>query len=190
MAALSRVVPHPPNFAPITAMAVFSGWYFLTYGSALLVVIASMVASDVALAMLHGDWSYLFHTTLPAIYVSFALIIALSRWIARQRRDGKAAVVALVGGSTVFFVLSNFAVWAFGTLYPHTLEGLATCYLMAVPFYHINGLAPFELVRNMVVGDLFYGTLLFGLGTLVERVSMTYPSPVTKEVHQLRSQEG
>ncbi len=168
-AAASRVLPHPPNFAPMTAMAVFAGWVFPRYWSAIVAVAATMLISDIGLALLRDDWGYLFHGMLPIIYGTFAIITALSRSITRRRRSFGGVLLALVSGSLLFFVVSNFFVWALGTMYPHTLDGLATCYAMAIPFYHVNGLAPFELVRNAIAGDLVYTCAIWGAYFIVNR---------------------
>lgn len=169
LAAASRVLPHPPNFAPITAMAVFAGWVFPRYWLAVAAVTATMFISDVGLALLHDNWGYLIHGMLPIVYGTFAIMIALSRTIARQRRSYSGVLVALVSSSLLFFVVTNFFVWAFGTMYPHTLDGLATCYAMAIPFYHVNGLAPFELLRNAIAGDLVYTCVIWGAYFVVNR---------------------
>ncbi|MCS7000094.1 MAG: hypothetical protein NZ481_04370 [Candidatus Kapabacteria bacterium] len=162
-AAMSRLIPHPPNFAPVTAMAVFAGWTFPSFGSGVITVLGTMLVSDTALALVHNDWGYLFHSMLPVVYGTFVLIITISRIVASVRRSFIRGIGSLLLGSTIFFVVTNFFVWALGTFYPHTWEGLLTCYAMAVPFYHTNGLAPFELVRNALAADLLYGGMLFSL---------------------------
>ncbi len=162
LAAMSRALPHPPNFAPITAMAVFAGWTYTSYRTALLSVLLTMVASDLALALVHWDWGYLFHEMLPIVYGTFALIIMLSRAIANRTHRLRWSIPTLLLGSAVFFVVTNFFVWALSGMYPKSWDGLALCFAMAIPFYHTNGLAPFELVRNALIGDVLYGTLLFG----------------------------
>jgi hypothetical protein len=174
VAALSRILPHPPNFAPITAMAVFAGWTYPSYGSALASVLLTMFASDLALGLIHWDWGYTFHGMLPVIYGTFALIIAISRSVARRKQSLRWATPTLLAGSAIFFVVTNFFVWLLGTMYPKSWEGLVTCFVMAIPFYHSNGLAPFELVRNAFVGDVFYGTVLFGGYALGIRLRMRW----------------
>ena len=63
-----------------------------------------------------------------------------------------------LAGSVLFFVWTNFGVWAFWNLYPHTLEGLVACYTAAIPFF-----------RNTLLGDVVYSTALFGGFALAER---------------------
>jgi len=58
----------------------------------------------------------------------------------------------------LFFVLTNFGVWALGALYPKTLTGLTECYVVAIPFF-----------RNALLSDLFYSALLFGGLALAEK---------------------
>jgi hypothetical protein len=58
---------------------------------------------------------------------------------------------AALASSIIFFVLTNFGVWAFGSWYPKTWEGLVACYVAAIPFFH-----------NTLLGDAFYVSVLFG----------------------------
>lgn len=176
VAAMSRLLPHPPNFAPMTAMAVFAGWAFPSVGSAALTICATMLASDVGLSLLHNDWGYLFHGMLPVVYGTFILIMLIARRLAARRWTLLRGVSSVLAGSAIFFVLTNFFVWLLGTMYPHTLDGLVTCYLMALPFYHTNGLAPFELLRNALLGDVVYATILFGLFRIADLTGLLSPA--------------
>lgn len=176
LAAMSRLIPHPPNFAPMTAMAVFAGWTFPSVGSAALTICATMLTSDIGLSLLHNDWGYLFHGMLPIVYGTFVLIMLIARRFAIARQSFLRGVVSVLAGSAIFFVVTNFFVWLLGTMYPHSLEGLMTCYMMALPFYHSNGLAPFELVRNAVVGDVVYATILFGFYRITELTGLLSPT--------------
>jgi hypothetical protein len=69
--------------------------------------------------------------------------------------------MASIGGSVVFFIVSNFGVWLTGTMYPMTFEGLLACFSAAVPFF-----------RNMLFGDLFFAGVLFGA---YDYVKVKYP---------------
>jgi hypothetical protein len=165
LAALTRLVPHPPNFAPIGAMALFGAFHFRGKWAALLVPLAAMFLSDLALEattrlglqsgwMAHGQG---FHAGMWSVYAAFALIAVLGLLLRRKKSVPRVAA-ALLGSSVLFFLVTNFAVWAEGTLYPRTAEGLVTCYIAAVPFFHWT-----------VLGDLAYGTALFGGFALAER---------------------
>jgi hypothetical protein len=124
-----RVVPHPPNFAPVGATAVMAGRTMPAW-LALVTVFASMFLADVALARIHGYPIASWET--PFIYGGFALQMLLGRWL-RARRGG--AIGAALLGSIAFFLLSNFGVWVMGSLYPPTWAGLSACFVAAIPFF-------------------------------------------------------
>lgn len=140
-AALSRLIPHPPNFSPIAALALFGGAQFSRKWMAFAVPLAAMFLSDLILGL---------HALIPIIYGCFALIVCLGFWVRRNQniwRIGSAAVV----GAILFFVVTNFGVWAIGSYYPKTGSGLLTCFTEAIPFFW-----------NTLAGDLFYSAILFG----------------------------
>jgi len=123
-----RVIPHPPNFAPVGATAVFAGRTLPPWLAIGLTWVA-MLLGDLALSRIHG---YPFFTSVtPFVYGGFA-VQALFGHVLRRRRGG--AVGAATLGATAFFVLSNFGVWV-GGLYGHTWSGLMACYVAAVPFF-------------------------------------------------------
>lgn len=142
LAAASRLLPHPLNFAPIGALGLFAGAYS-ERRIAWLAPIAALLASDLIL----GAYS---PVIMLGVYGGFAISGVLgSRFLRQERTVARLVGCALVSG-TVVFLLSNFACWLVG--YPHTAEGLARCYTLALPFY-----------RNTLLGDLFYTSVLFGL---------------------------
>jgi hypothetical protein len=140
-AAALRLVPHPPNFSPIDAMALFSGAYVGRRALAFAAPLAALLLSDVVLGFYPG---MLFQ------YVSVALIVLLGS-LAVSRVTVPRLVGAALASSLLFFAISNFGVWAVSGMYEHTLAGLGACYVAAIPFF-----------QNTVAGDLFYTTLLFG----------------------------
>lgn len=146
-AAASRLIPHPPNFTPIAAMALFGGACFSDKRAAFLVPLAGLLASDLVIG---------FHKLMPMVYGCFVLIVCLGFWLRRHRSVWRVAGVC-AASAVLFFVLTNFAVWAFGALYPKTAAGLLECYVAAIPFF-----------RNMLLGDLFYAGVLFGGFALAE----------------------
>jgi len=162
--AIMRIIPHPPNFAPVAAMALFGGAHFDRRGWAFVVPLAAMLLGDAVLELLFG-WG--FHALMPVVYVSFAAIVSLGFLLRRRRRFVPVAAVALAG-STLFFLTTNFGVWAQGSLYPRAAAGLAACYAAAVPFFGAT-----------VAGDLFYTALLFGAFALAERRFATLALPKT-----------
>jgi hypothetical protein len=172
LAALSRLIPHEPNFAPIAGMALFGAANFRNRWLAFLVPLAAMFVSDLALGwavhlgVYDGGWMAStkgFHMGSIVIYATFAVITAMGLVLRRSHSIPLLAGMTLTGSLT-FFVVTNFAVWALGegNLYPRTLDGLVTCYVQAIPFFH-----------KTLAGDVFYVTLLFGCFALAERY---YPS--------------
>jgi hypothetical protein len=146
-AALSRLLPHPPNFTPIAAIALSSAVYF-DKRFAFIIPLAAMLISDLFLG---------FHTGMAWVYGSFFAIGGIGLWLRSHKRPLPIAGAALAS-SVLFFVVTNFGVWLTGTLYPKTLEGLIACYVAAIPFF-----------QNTVAGDLLYTGVLFGLFEVIER---------------------
>lgn len=124
-----RIVPHPPNFAPVGASAVLAGRTMRPL-TAIAVTLAAMALSDLLLSWIHGWRPFGPGTVL--IYGGFAAQVMIARGLRRVR--GGAIAAALLGG-TVFFALSNLAVWLFSPMYPHTSAGLLACYVAALPFF-------------------------------------------------------
>lgn len=147
-AAALRLVPHPPNFTPIGAMALFSGAYLGRRGVAFVAPLAALLLSDLFLGFYHG---------MAFVYATTSLVVVIGWWIS-SRRSSLKVVAAALASSVTFFVLTNFGMWLFSGFYPLTAAGLAACYVAAIPFF-----------QNTVVGDLFYAGVLFGGFALLER---------------------
>lgn len=148
LAALSRLLPHAPNVAPITALALFSGVY-LDKKHAFIIPIAALLISDIFLG---------FYSGLEWVYGSFLAIGFIGLWL-RSHPGVLPTMAATLAGSVLFFIVTNFGVWiASPGLYPHTLEGLGLCYTAAIPFF-----------RNTLLGDAAYVASMFGLFELVRR---------------------
>ena len=161
--ALMRILPHPYNFAPVTAMALFSGAHFPCRPWAFAVPLAAMILSDLALEALFG---YGIHEQLPVVYLSFLGIVALGMLL-RGRRAALPVLGASLVASVFFFLTTNFGVWVFQRLYPLTWEGLVACYAAAIPFF-----------GSTLAGDLFYTGLLFGAFALAERRIPRFSAPL------------
>jgi len=146
-AAGARMVPHPPNFSPIGAMALFGGAYFADRRLAFGVPLAALFLSDLVIGFYDG---------MAVVYGAFALMVGLGLWLRTRRRPALIAGVA-TAGAVLFFAVTNFGVWAAGTLYPPTVAGLVACYVAAIPFF-----------PNTLMGDLFYNAVLFGGMALAE----------------------
>ncbi|MCS6851905.1 MAG: hypothetical protein NZ700_12140 [Gemmataceae bacterium] len=153
-----RLVPHPPNFGPVTALALFGGAHFPDRRLALLVPLAAMFLSDLVLGL---------HGLVPVTYACFALSVCLGWWVRRRQNPGRIAVATLAS-SVLFYVVTNFAVWAWTDLYPRTESGLVACYVAALPFF-----------RNALAGDFLFTTVLFGsVAAAEQRLPQLRPAAV------------
>ena len=133
LAVASRLLPHPPNFAPITGIALFAAARFRKKWFAFLLPLFCLFITDLVLGL---SWINLF------VYGAFALISLMGM----HRK--KLHFPSILAGSTLFFVVSNLGVWLLH--YPLTLEGLMSCFTLAIPFF-----------GNTLAGDLFYTLVLF-----------------------------
>lgn len=139
-AVISRALPHPPNFAPIAAIALFSG-AILPRRLALTLPLLAMVISDVFIGM---------HDLVFVTWGSFVLMALVASYGLKKVTAFKVFAYSFLG-SVIFFVVTNFAVWAQSGMYPRTVVGLIDCYVLAIPFF-----------RNTLVGDFVYSGIIFG----------------------------
>ena len=120
-----RLLPHPPNFTPIFAMALFGGAYLDNKKMAFILPLAAMLISDLFIG---------FHSLMLVVYGAIALITALG-FLLKNRVRPSTVIGASLLGSLIFYLISNFAVWALFDTYPHTIAGLGTSYVAAIPFF-------------------------------------------------------
>jgi len=151
VAVLMRLLPHMPNFTPIAAMALFGGVY-LNKKFAFVIPLAAMFVSDIFLG---------FHQAMPYVYGSFILAVVIGLWL-KNNKSAKNIFCASLISSILFFLITNFGVWA-GGWYPRTLSGLMQSYIMGIPFF-----------RNTVLGDLLYTGVFFGAYELVQLLITRY----------------
>lgn len=161
-AVLSRLVPHPPNFAPIGALALFGGAQFADKRAAFLVPLAAMLLSDLVIGFYaHMEW----------VYGSFALITCIGLWLRAHRRAWGIAGASLAA-STLFFLITNLGAWVNSTTtYAQGLSGLVACYVAAIPFF-----------GNTLLGDGFYCLVLFGGLALLENRFAILREPATPKL--------
>lgn len=143
---LLRLVPHIPNIAPIAAVALFGGVY-MNRKFALFVPLLIMIISDYFIG---------FHNTLFFVYASFFLTGLIGLWL-RNHNNFHNIVFSSLISSVAFYLITNFGVWAVGTMYPKTMNGLLESYIMAIPFF-----------RNTILGDLFYTGVFFSSYVLIQ----------------------
>ena len=148
LGAILRLLPHPPNFAPISAMALFGGANFSGW-LALIFPILAMLISDYFI----GFYQF---SLMASVYFSFLISVFLGIGLKKHKKWYTIFAASLLS-SILFFILTNFAVWAFTNWYQKSFSGLIECYTMAIPFF-----------KNTLLGDLFYVTLFFGIYELAE----------------------
>lgn len=138
IAIASRLVPHAPNWTAIGALALWGGSFFQKKSLSLVIPLAALFVSDLILG---------FHSTMVWVYAGF-LMVTLLGWVLPAIRGAKYWVPGSLIGSLVFFVVSNFGVWMSGELYPKTMEGLISCFVMALPF-----------LASPLLADIFFNSV-------------------------------
>jgi len=137
----ARLIPHPPNFTPIIAVAIMSGYFFKNINLSFIVLLTAMLASDLYIG---------FYENMIFVYASLLLITFMFYKISKKISLRNLFIYSF-SGSLIFFIISNFGVWALGSpglydvVYPKNLSGLIECYIIAIPFF----------------GNTFLSTLIF-----------------------------
>jgi len=189
LAAALRLAPHPWNFTPIGAIALFSGAMVRDRRLAFLFPLLVMFATDAVIG---------FHKLSPLVYASFLLSVLIGRTVVgarfslpanagaspRAKRESEPDTdaraqgyvlrrigVATFLGALQFFLITNFGVWAFLGSYPRTGAGLVACYIVGIPLFW-----------NTLAGDAVYAALLFGGFFLAERLAPRLRQSVTSRV--------
>jgi len=193
LATALRLAPHPWNFTPVGAVAIFAGATVRDRRLAFLLPLLIMFATDAVLG---------FNKLNPLVYASFLLSVLIGRYVVhyvgrdvvgarfsasqRAKRASDAqpesatnakthaaprVAAATFLGALQFFLVTNFGVWAFANYYPRTAAGLATCYIAGIPFFW-----------NTLAGDAAYATLLFGAFALAERLAPQLRQPEVSSV--------
>jgi len=143
LAVATRLLPHPPNFAPITGIALFAAARFQRKYLAVLIPFLSLFLTDLLLGLSAITWF---------VYAGFGLILLLGF------QTKKTGITTVLLSSVLFFVVSNLGVWVLH--YPLTLEGLTACFTLAIPFF-----------TNTLLGDLVYtGVLFFSFSSIKQYV--------------------
>jgi len=144
-----RLLPHPPNFTPMAAIALFAGFIFIKRYMAVVAVVSTMILCDYfAFGSLSVSWFG--SKSMFVVYLALLFPIVFKNFL--QKKLGVLRIFgAALASSSVFFLATNFAVWAFSPMYEKTLEGLVLCYTMAIPFF-----------QNTVAGDLIWSGVIFG----------------------------
>ena len=140
----ARVIPHPSNFTPMLAVAVFSGFYFRNFLLGVLIVIFSMFLGDLYLG---------FHETMFFTYISLAVAVVFGLLIKRLKFTE--ILFSGLASSVCFFIITNFGAWLTLEMYEKNFSGLLQSYVMAIPFFHNTLISTFlYLIVLKLIFDL------------------------------------
>ena len=137
----SRLIPHPPNFTPIIAVAIMSSYFFKNIYLSFATLLVSMLLADAFIG---------FYSNMLFVYLSLLLIVFIFHKISEKMNFKNLFICGFIG-SLIFFIISNFGVWVLGSPgvldlpYEKNLNGLVECYVLAIPFF----------------GNTFLSTLIF-----------------------------
>ena len=151
--AFARLIPHPPNFTPIIAVAIMSGYFFKNINLSFLTLIIAMLLSDIFIG---------FYENVIFVYASLMFITFIFYKISYKINFINLFVYGFAG-SLIFFIVSNFGVWVLGSpgvydiAYEMSLNGLIECYILAIPFF----------------GNTFLSTLIFAYTAIFIYKSLT-----------------
>ena len=148
----ARLLWHAPNVSPVAASALFAGMMLRRRSLALVVPLAALLIGDAIQGFYH--WQ-----VMAVVYAALALP-AVAGILARHNRVPRVVVPTVLGCSLIFFVTTNFAVWAWSGMYSADMAGLIQCYVMGLPF-----------LKYTIAGDLFWAAVLFGGAWLVQRLT-------------------
>lgn len=146
-----RLLPHPPNFAPIGALALFAGAHY-SKRIAYFAPLTALVISDLFLG---------FYPAFLYVYGAFALVTLIGSWL-KESSPAKLLSASLLA-SVAFFLVSNFGMWITGNWFPHNLAGLMHEYALGIPFF-----------RNTVTGDLIYTSVFFYSFSFAQSLHIKY----------------
>lgn len=142
IALAARLIPHLPNFSPLASIALFTG----VYGQSkkyIILPLATLFISDLFIGFYKLE-------VMLSVYLSIAIISLIGWWI-KKNKNLLTISSSVLASSLLFFLITNFAVWYFGSWYSHDLAGLTLCYNLAIPFF-----------RTTLLSDIFYSLIIFG----------------------------
>ena len=161
LAAFTRIMPHPPNFSPMAAIGLFGAAHFAKKWQAFFIPLIGIWISDLVInnyvyssSSSNFVW---FYSGFYWQYISYILIIFAGLFIFNRGISLTKMFGGMISSSGIFFLVSNYGVWAGGTMYPKNFSGLITCYAAGVPFIH-----------NTIISDVLFTTVLFGTYYLLQ----------------------
>ncbi len=143
-AAFLRIFIDIPNFTPIAAIALFGATYIKRKELAILFPLTILFVSDLFIGLYDP-------ILMAGVYGSF-ILVALIGFILRKKVNVFTVTGSSLAASVIFFLVTNFVVWAQGLWYPLTINGLMSCYYMALPFFR------FEILSTLGFSLFFFGS--------------------------------
>jgi hypothetical protein len=150
VALAARFIPHAPNFSPLASVMLFAGVYS-TSKKYIIIPLIALFVSDLFLGFYKLE-------IMLGVYGSLALVGALGFWL-KKNKNILNTISSTLASALLFFLITNFAVWYFGSWYSHDLAGLALAYNLAIPFF-----------RATLLSNIIYATLLFASYEMISQV--------------------
>ena len=138
--AISRLIPHPPNFTALGAMTILAGAAIKDLRLALIIPLVAMLLSDLLLG---------FHSSILFVYGAVVVMVIMNR-VLLQTASATKLILAVLGSAVLFFIVTNFGAWLSHNMYPHTFDGLMQAYVAGIPFF-----------RNTLLSNLFFTAISF-----------------------------
>ena len=152
-----KTTTYPWNFSPMFAICLFGAAFYQEKRWSYLVPLCAYLLGDLGIGVLSGNMRFAFYSNQPVVYGSMALMITLGFYLRNNRTVWTVGGTGLLG-ATLFFLITNFGVWALSTTYTKDVSGLLDCYVMAIPFF-----------RNSLLSTAFFSMVLFSRFALVKR---------------------
>jgi hypothetical protein len=154
LAAFSRVIPHPVNFSPLGAIAIFAAAHFNKRWQILCIPILATWLSDIYINnVIYSRYYPTFTWFYEGFYFTYLsyILIAIFGLLLFKKLNFKRILIGILGSSVIFFIVSNLGCWVGNSFYPQNFSGLISCYIAGIPY-----------ITGTLLGDIFYGLILFG----------------------------
>jgi hypothetical protein len=145
---VSYKFPLMSNFTPVGAIALFGGAYFSDKWKAYMVPLLALFVSDIFINYMYTSKWVLMYSGSVYMYICFAIMVLIGTFIKKVNIVN--VTLASFAGILVHWLIMDLP-WLYGTLYPHTLAGYGASLVAAIPFE-----------KNMILGDVLFGAILFG----------------------------
>jgi len=142
----TRIIPHPPNFTAVGAVALFGGACFIDKKLSFLIPISIMLISDLILG----------YSVTISVYIGFIIMVLLGFRLSKQRTIPRIINTSIMA-SFIFFIITNLSVFLTSTLYSKNIIGLIECYTLAIPFF-----------MNSLIANILYSVLIFYTFSIVK----------------------